>query len=149
MTRWPIIAILLTVFWSISGLSGSGWFWVFLMIFPIYIIIIVLNAWKKYDAEDLGLWWISGIFIVLSLGFSIVLGISLWSMIIFLYILASILVLGATFTSHTTRWVFLLPGIIIGIIFTSFIGAFYEKKQINTVTPTPSVTTPTLPWGLK
>ena len=149
MTRGPIITIILTMLWVISWLSGSGWFWVFLMILPIYTIINILNEGKKYDPDNLGWWWVSGIIILLLFFFVIPFGVSLWSLIIFLYILALIIAYGATFSPKTPRLFFITPGIIVGIIITTIIGQLIQKKQITTVITTQTGVTIPSTWGLK
>lgn len=150
MTRGPIIAIILAILWTLSGLSGSGWFWIFLMIFPIYTLIMILNAGKKFNPDDIG-WWAGVIISIIFVSFIIIAWgwISVWSVIIFLYIVALIVVLGATFSSNTSRWVFLFLGIIIGIFLTSFISWFLEQRQLLIVTPTPPNSTATSTWWLK
>ncbi len=150
MTRGPIIAIILAMLWTIFGLSGSEWFWVFLMILPIYTIIIVLNAWRKYNPDNLWSWWIIGIILFFIFFFALMSSlISLWSMIIFLYILALIIAYGATFSPNVPRSFFLFPGIIVGIIVTTIVGEFIELKQVATITSTHSGATASSTWGLK
>lgn len=149
MTRGPIIATIMTLLWVIGGLSGSWWFWIFLMILPVYTIIVVLNAWRKYDPDNLGWWWVSGIIILLLFFFIVPFGVSLWSMIIFLYILALTIAYGATFSPKVPRSFFLLPGTIIGIVVTMILSEFIELKQVATVASSQSGTTASSTGGLK
>lgn len=149
MTRGPIIATIMTLLWVIGGLSGSWWFWIFLMMLPVYTIIILLNAWRKFDPDNLE--WVSGIILLLFIFiiFIIPFGVSLWSMIIFLYILALTIAYGATFSPKVPRSFFLLPGIIIGTVVTMILSAFIELKQVATVASSQSWTTVSSIGGLK
>jgi hypothetical protein len=135
--------------WIISWLSGSGWFWVFLIALPVYTIISILNEGKKYDPDNLGQWWISGIIILLLFFFVIPFGVSLWSLIIFLYILALIIAYGATFSPKTPKLFLVVPGIIVGIIITTIIGQLIQRKQITTPISTQSGATIPSAWGPK
>ncbi len=151
MRKGPFIAIILTILWALSGLSGSEWFWVFLLIFPIFTLVALINGSKKWNPDDVWGWWNLFIIFIFSF-FFIFMWLEEWTysigtLIIFFYILAFVVAFGSTFMKDIPRWIFFIPGIFFGVILSWLIGSIVERTQPKVATPPVIVKTGSIQWG--
>lgn len=123
-----IVSIILIITWIITGLSGSGWFWLVLLVFP---IVVIKRFFPKIKLNDnvinitLAL-WIFGFIFILTLVDSWEL--SFGEVITFIYIVLFFLMIWKVFSSNKSAVVwFWIIGITVWIYATSYITSSIEK----------------------